>query len=226
MTAANVWVVIPAFNEAQSLEAVIEAVRMQGYRLVCVDDGSNDQTAAVARARGCDVVVHPVNVGQGAAIQTGLDYALAKGAQYICTLDGDGQHDAADLPRMIAALEANAADFALGSRFLGHSLAMPPGRRALLRAATLFTRLTTGLRLSDTHNGIRAMTRRGAEQIHLRQTGMAHASEIIAQIRRSGLKMIEVPVTVTYTGYSLGKGQGSGSAIRVLADLAAGRLRS
>jgi hypothetical protein len=103
---------------------------------------------------------------------------------------------------------------------------MPAGRRALLGAATVFTRLTTGLALTDTHNGIRAMTRRGAARIALRQNRMAHASEMLMQIRRSGLAMVEVPVTVTYTAYSLNKGQSSSSALRVLAELAAGLLRS
>lgn len=226
MTGPRVWVVVPAYNEAQALPAVLARVHLHGYRIVCVDDGSSDETTAVAGRYGCDVVVHPFNLGQGAAIQTGIDYALAQGADYVCTLDADDQHDPADLPRLIAALDQHGVEFAIGSRFLGDALDIPAGRRALLRAATLFTRLTTGLSVTDTHNGIRAMTRAAAERIHLRQERMAHASEILMHIRRSGLAMIEVPVTVRYTGYSLGKGQRASSAVRVLADLAAGLLRS
>lgn len=221
----NIWVVVPAYNEADVIGGVISRASLQGYRIVCVDDGSTDETAAMAHRHGADVLVHPFNLGQGAAIQTGIDYALREGADYICTLDADGQHDAADIPRLIAALDQG-ADFAIGSRFLGQAVGIPAGRRALLAAATLFTRLTTGLALTDTHNGIRAMTRRAAERIQLRQERMAHASEILMQIRASGLSVVEVPVTVSYTAYSLRKGQTFSSALRVLADLAAGVLRS
>jgi hypothetical protein len=116
------------------------------------------------------------------------------------------------------------ADFALGSRFLGSTMALPIARRLLLRAATIFTQLTTGLRLTDTHNGLRAMTRRGAGAIRLRQNRMAHASEILAQIAASGLPYVEVPVRIEYTAYSLAKGQRLGDALAILFDLFARRL--
>lgn len=225
MIYSDVWIVIPAYNEAGALDHVIDHVCDLGYRVLFVDDGSSDETASVARRSGCDVVVHPFNLGQGAALQTGIEYALQHGADYICTLDADGQHDPDDLPRLIDALHEHGADFALGSRFLGNAIDMPNGRRALLRAATAFTRFTTGLEVTDTHNGIRAMTRRGAQLINLRQDRMAHASEILVQIRRSGLRMVEVPVTIRYTAYSLKKGQTAASALDVLADLATGWLR-
>lgn len=225
MTASAIWVVIPVLNEADVLAGVISRVRIHGYRIVCVDDGSTDGSANLARDYGCDVIAHAFNLGQGAAIQTGIDYALQQGADIVCTLDADGQHDAGDLPRLVNALEENDVDFALGSRFLGEAVDMPPARRALLVAATMFTRFSTGLAVTDTHNGIRAMTRRGASAIQLRQDRMAHASELLAQIRDSGLAMVEVPVTVSYTPYSLGKGQTASSALRVLAELAAGWLR-
>lgn len=224
MGSFGVWVVLPAYNEAQALDPLICRLRDEGYRIVCVDDGSTDGTADVARRHQCDLVVHPFNLGQGAAIQTGIDYALGRGAEIVCTFDADGQHDADELPRLIEALAEHRADFALGSRFLGTVVDIPPARRAVLRAATLFTRLTTGLAVTDTHNGFRAMTRRGAAHIQLRQERMAHASEILTQIRKSRLRVIEVPVTVRYSSYSLNKGQRSSSAVRVLADLAAGVL--
>jgi polyprenyl-phospho-N-acetylgalactosaminyl synthase len=226
MTDPRTWVVIPAYNEAEALTAVIADVQRTGYRVVCIDDGSTDATASVARRAGCELVIHPFNLGQGAAIQTGIDYALARGADYLCTIDADGQHDAADLPRLVAALDEHGADFVLGSRFLGIAVDMPRARRSLLVAATMFTRFTTGLAVTDTHNGVRAMTRRGAQCIRLRQERMAHASEMLVQIRASGLRIAEVPVTVRYSPYSLAKGQRLPSAVRVLADLAAGMLRA
>jgi glycosyltransferase involved in cell wall biosynthesis len=218
-----VWVVIAAYNEARVIARVVGDVARRGYHVVVVDDGSSDETAE--RASGDSVVVrHPINLGQGAALQTGIDYALQQGAEFVVTFDADGQHRAADIERLVAALREARADFALGSRFLGHTVALPAARRQLLRAATTFTQLTTGLRLTDTHNGLRAMTRRGAGAIRLRQNRMAHASEILAQVAASGLPYVEVPVRIEYTAYSLAKGQRLGDALAILFDLFARRL--
>ena len=141
---------------------VVAEVRRAGYRVVVVDDGSKDATAQAARAAGATVIQHPFNLGQGAALQSGIDLALANGAEVIVTFDADGQHGAADISRLADALAEENADFVLGSRFLEASSNIPPLRRLLLKAATVFTRITTGLRLTDAHNGLRAMTRRGA----------------------------------------------------------------
>ena len=218
-----IWVVIAAFNEASVIARVVGEVARRGYAVVVVDDGSADGTGDRAAAAAA-VVRHPVNLGQGAALQTGIDHALGQGAGVIVTFDADGQHRAADIERMVAALREAPADFALGSRFLGDTVALSTARRLLLHAATLFTRLTTGLRLTDTHNGLRAMTRRGAEKIRLRQNRMAHASEILAQIAASGLPYVEVPVRIEYTAYSLAKGQTLGDTLMILVDLFARRL--
>jgi polyprenyl-phospho-N-acetylgalactosaminyl synthase len=218
-----VWVVIAAYNEAKVIARVVGEVARRGYRVVVVDDGSSDGTAERASATSV-VVRHPINLGQGAALQTGIDYALQQGAEFVVTFDADGQHRAADIERLVAALREARADFALGSRFLGRTVALPAARRLLLRAATIFTQLTTGLRLTDTHNGLRAMTRRGAGRIRLRQNRMAHASEILAQVAASGLPYVEVPVRIEYTAYSLAKGQRLGDALAILFDLFARRL--
>jgi glycosyltransferase involved in cell wall biosynthesis len=219
----RIWVVIAAYNEARVIARVAGEVARRGYHVVVVDDGSADGTADCAAAAAA-VVRHPVNLGQGAALQTGIDYARQHGADVIVTFDADGQHRATDIERLVAALREAPADFALGSRFLGDAIALSTARRLLLRAATVFTQLTTGLRLTDTHNGLRAMTRRGAEKIRLRQNRMAHASEILAQIAASGLPYVEVPVRIEYTAYSLAKGQRLGDALTILLDLFARRL--
>jgi glycosyltransferase involved in cell wall biosynthesis len=221
---AGVWVVVPAYNEARVIAEVIAGLKPDAHRIVVVDDGSSDSTAEMAAECGAAVLRHPINLGQGAALQTGIEFALARGAELIVTFDADGQHRTADVARLIDALEAERADFALGSRFLGSAVNIPPLRRMLLRAATLFTRLTTGLALTDAHNGLRAMTRRGALRIRLRQNRMAHASEILGQIAASGLKYVEVPVTIDYSSYSRAKGQRSGDLIVILLDLFARRL--
>jgi polyprenyl-phospho-N-acetylgalactosaminyl synthase len=220
----NVWVVIAAYNEAQVVGDVIASLKQTGHRILVVDDGSSDATGDRAQSAGALVLRHPINLGQGAALQTGIEFALANGAEFIVTFDADGQHRAADIAALLSELWRNRADFALGSRFLGTQLYVPPLRRLVLRAATWFTRVTTGLQLSDAHNGLRAMTRRGAGAIRLRQNRMAHASEILAQIAASGLNYVEVPVTIDYSRYSMGKGQKSTDLVTILLDLFARRL--
>jgi glycosyltransferase involved in cell wall biosynthesis len=220
----RVVVVIAAYNEAPVIASVVADVRRASYPAVVVDDGSTDATGEIAARAGAFVVTHPVNLGQGAALQTGLDFALAQGADVIVTFDADGQHRPADIAPLIAALAANKADYALGSRFLGGAVNLPRKRRLMLAAATWFTRLTTGLDLTDTHNGLRAMTRRGASRIRLKQNRMAHASEILHQIAQGGLAYVEVPVTIEYSAYSLGKGQTLSESLAILIDLFARRM--
>jgi len=217
-------VVIAAYNEAAMIARVVTEVRRAGYRVVVVDDGSKDTTAQAARAAGATVIQHPFNLGQGAALQSGIDLAFANGAEVIVTFDADGQHGAGDISRLVEALAKDNADFALGSRFLEGSSNIPPLRRLLLKAATVFTRVTTGLRLTDAHNGLRAMTRRGARAIRLRQNRMAHASELLAQIGASGLHYVERPVTIHYSAYSIAKGQKSSDSVVILLDLFARAL--
>lgn len=224
MTAHSLWVVIAAYNEATVIADVVAGVRAAGYCVAVVDDGSRDDTGDAAEAAGAIVVRHPINLGQGAALQTGIEFALSQGAATIVTFDGDGQHRVSDIAALAAALTQHNADYALGSRFLGDTLNQPWSRRAMLTLATWFTRLTVGMNITDTHNGLRGMTRRGAERIRLRQNKMAHASEILHQIVESGLKYVEVPVTIDYSAYSLAKGQKLGDALTILLDLFARRL--
>ena len=221
---ASIWVVVPAYNEASVIAPVITQLIKLNYSVIIVDDGSTDRTGQVAALAGARVVTHPVNLGQGAALQTGIKFALRQGADYIITFDADGQHQAADIARLVEALPLHDADFALGSRFLGASVGIPSSRRMLLKAAVWFTRMTTGLKVTDTHNGLRAMTRRGAGQIALRQNRMAHASEILEQIGRCGLRYVEVPVTIEYSRYSMAKGQRLADSLLILFDLSAQRL--
>jgi glycosyltransferase involved in cell wall biosynthesis len=220
----SIWLIVPAYNEAAVIGRVVTDVVKHGYNVGVIDDGSTDETGRRADAAGAIVVTHPINLGQGAALQTGIRFALRQGADTIVTFDADGQHRIADIDGLIDALTTNNADFALGSRFLGGAVAMPLSRRLLLMAATRFTRLTTGLNVSDTHNGLRAMTRRGASCIRLRQNRMAHASELLDEIARSGLRYVEVPVTIEYSRYSLAKGQRLADSLRILVDLSAQRL--
>lgn len=215
--------VIAAFNEATTLSEVLEGLRSEVDFMVVVDDGSRDDTADVAARNGAHTLRHAVNLGQGAALQTGIRYALDQGAAAVVTFDADGQHDPGDIAKLLKALEAG-ADVALGSRFLGSAEAMPRTRRWLLRAAVVFTRLTTGMQVTDAHNGLRAFTAKAAGKIRIRHNRMAHASEILEQIARSRLRFVEVPVSIRYTAYSLSKGQRLSGGIEILIDLFKGRM--
>jgi polyprenyl-phospho-N-acetylgalactosaminyl synthase len=211
----NTWIVIAAYNEAARIGLVLDGLTRLTNNIVVVDDGSVDATSREILFRPVWLVRHSVNLGQGAALQTGISFAMSRGAQYVVTFDADGQHDPEDIPVLLSALRSEAAEFALGSRFLGRASGMPLSRKVILKLAILFTKVLSGVSLSDAHNGIRAMTRQGMESIRITLNRMEHASEIIDQIAASGLKYIEVPVRIKYTEASLAKGQRSSAAIRL-----------
>lgn len=210
-------VVIAAFNEAPVIRAVVAEVAALGYPVVVVDDGSSDDTAAAARMPGVAVLRHAINLGQGAALQTGIDYALRRGARCLVTFDADGQHSVDDIPALLAALATH--DVALGSRFLGKPIiGAGAGRRFLLHTATRLSNRISGLQLTDAHCGLRALRASAAPALRITQDRMAHASELLRKIRVGGLRVVEVPVTVRYTERSLRKGQSGLQAIRILFD--------
>ncbi len=221
---AATWVVMPAYNEGGAIGDTLKRVKSVFPNIVVVDDCSTDTTGAIATGLGAIVARHPINLGQGAALQTGIDYALSRGATEIVTLDSDGQHDPADAARMLAILKKRGVDIVLGSRFLGSAEGISGGKRLFLKAATAYTSLSTGLSLTDTHNGLRAMTRAAAQKIRIRQNRMAHASEILDQIAEHKLSYVEAPVTITYTDYSKAKGQRMSGAFSILFDQFVGKL--
>jgi glycosyltransferase involved in cell wall biosynthesis len=213
---SETWVVIAAFNEGKVIHDVVNEVARAGWPVVVVDDGSRDNTAEAARMSGVIVVRHRVNLGQGAALQTGIDYALRRGARSIVTFDADGQHTCEDIPLLVAALDD--ADIALGSRFLGKVEGASQRRVALLRTATAVSNSLSGMKLTDAHCGLRAFRATAAPALRITQDRMAHASELLRKIKTSGLRVVEVPVTVRYTEHSMSKGQGGIQAVRILFD--------
>jgi len=206
---SKVFVVVPAFNEEAMVGRVVKSLVGAGFKVVVVDDGSSDGTAAAAERAGAVVLRHVVNRGQGAAIQTGIEFALEKGADLVATFDADGQHRVSDLKRMVALVSSGKCDVALGSRFLRGSGRIPWERKLLLKGAVLVQRVLYGVSLSDAHNGLRVFSRRAASALNITSDGMEHASEIAEQVVRRGISFVEVPVTIKYTDYSLRKGHGS-----------------
>lgn len=221
----KVVVVIPAFNEAVSIGHVVKEVRAQYPAVVVVDDASDDKTGVIAERQGAIVLCHLINRGQGAALKTGIMYALQEQADVVVTFDADGQHQVDDIKKLIEPIIAGTTDVTLGSRFLTSAVVnMPTLRKAVLKLAVIFTRAVSGLSISDTHNGLRAFSRMALSKIKLHQDRMAHASEILDEINRNRLRYYEVPVSIRYTDYSKAKGQSSLAAAKILFKYFIGKL--
>ena len=221
---AHTFVVVAAYNEGPTVEAVLRELHQVCPNIVVVDDGSSDETSQAVRKVAPYVLRHAINRGQGAALQTGIRFALLRGAHYVVTFDADGQHRPEDIVNLLAPIQNGECDITLGSRFLGQALEMPRSRRVALKCAVLFTRIASRVRVTDAHNGLRAFSRKAAERINITQDRMAHASELIDFVRRSGLPFKEVPVRIRYTAYSLGKGQTLRDGLRILLHYLVGKV--
>jgi glycosyltransferase involved in cell wall biosynthesis len=213
----SVWVVVAAFNEHGSVGKVVRELLKNGYpNVVVVDDGSRDDTAKEAAEAGATSLQHVVNRGQGAALKTGIDYALEQGADIIVNFDADGQHRVEDIPSIIKPVESGKADVTFGSRFLKKT-DVPFIRKFLLKGSVIVLWLFYGVRMTDAHNGFRALSREAAERIRLTADRMAHASEFVEEVHRLQLKYEEVPVVIRYTKDTMRKGHGGISeAFRIL----------
>lgn len=217
----DVWIVVPVFNEAEVIADVVRELRANFANVVCVDDGSRDDSAEQARAVGAHVIRHPVNLGQGAALQTGIEYAREQpGAEYFVTFDADGQHQVADVKRMLDRLRDGDADIVVGTRFANGSDTshIPWLKRVVLRTVVFCSPRTRRLGLTDAHNGLRAFNRTVAEHMRIRMNGMGHASEIVSMMDSQGWRVAEEPVTILYTPYSMSKGQSLFNGVNILFD--------
>jgi glycosyltransferase involved in cell wall biosynthesis len=217
----SVLVVLAALNESAVIGSVVEALREHFLNVVVVDDGSSDDTGAIAARTGATVIRHVVNLGQGAALQTGVDYGLRRqDIDVFVTFDADGQHRPQDALLLVRRLEETGADIVFGTRFVGEGVVhIPRARRFVLRFARLHMNRTSGLRLTDAHNGLRAFRRRVAKALRLRHTGMAHASEIANIVGAKRFSVAEQPVSVLYTDHSRAKGQSALNSVNIVFDL-------
>ena len=224
---SDTWLIVPCYNEGTVIFDVLTHARETFPNIVGVNDGSADDSAAQIRAAGAHLVDHPVNLGQGAAIQTGVEYARKQpGAQYFVTFDADGQHQVKDVMRMIERLRTEPLDIIVGTRFAGQENSQVPWiKRAVLKTVVMLSPRTKKLGLTDAHNGLRAFNRKVAEEMNIRMNGMSHASEIVSMIEKHGWRVDEEPVDILYTEYSMSKGQSLINGVNILADgLVARRL--
>lgn len=217
----KVFCIIPAYNEENSIIGVMDAVKPLVSELVVVDDCSADKTFKLARAGGATVLRHILNRGQGAALKTGTEYALRKGADTVVHFDADGQFLAEEIKDVISPITNGEAEIVFGSRFLSKKSEIPFfKRKVIMPLAKLVNRIFLNINMTDPQSGFRAMSAQAARRLDWRQDRMAHCSEILAEAAASGLKIKEVPITVIYRGF----GQRLGSGIKILKELLMGAL--
>lgn len=220
------YITIPLYNDSKMILKVIKSLKDKGYNnIVVVDDGSKDNGYEVVK-KNTDVIVvkHIINRGQGAALQTGMEIAIEKGAKYIVHFDSDGQHDVKDLDRMLETLIEGKYDIVLGSRFLQKN-DIPLSKRITLKLGIVFTYILSRIWLTDVHNGIRVMTAETAKKLNIQHDRMEHASEILDKIKILDLKYTEVPVTIHYTEYSMSKGQSIFNSINIAIKLILSKIK-
>jgi glycosyltransferase involved in cell wall biosynthesis len=206
--------VIPAYNESQHLGSVLDQVKPLVDEVIVVDDCSLDDTSAIAAAHQVTVLRHLINRGQGAALETGDEYALSHGADIVIHFDADGQFKAAEIKSLIAPLLSGQADAVFGSRFLGSANFPWLKRRIIMPLARLINRCY-GIRLTDPQSGFRALNRQTLAKIKIENRGMAHCTEILHKTFATGARVVEVPITVTYQEF----GQSFGGGFKIIKDL-------
>ena len=213
-------IVIPVYNESGVLRDVLNEILTTFENVVCVDDGSTDDSANIVFSTEARLVSHPMNLGQGAALQTGIEAALLMPhVHFIVTFDSDGQHSVKDALLMVERLRHGDVEVVFGSRFLDERTNISKLKKLVLKVAVFYTNALSGVKLTDAHNGLRAFTRNVAESIELTHNGMAHATEIVNQISRGKFKYTEMPVHIVYTEYSKAKGQSLWNSVNILFDL-------
>ncbi|RMH93339.1 glycosyltransferase family 2 protein [Lysobacter pythonis] len=216
---SNVAIVIPAYNEGSAIKNTILAIPHSFPNVIVVDDGSRDDTPSRVLETHARLIKHPINLGQGAGLQTGIDAALLDpNIEYIVTFDADGQHRIEDVESMLAYAKQHKIQIVMGSRFLGKAINMPQMKRLILKLAVWFSNTTTGVTLTDTHNGLRVIHRSAAERLKLELPDFSHASEIVERIGEERFSYAEVPVTIIYSEYSRSKGQSMINAINIAFD--------
>jgi glycosyltransferase involved in cell wall biosynthesis len=225
MKRSDVAIVIPLYNEEKVIRKTLEDLLQKRPNdvVIVVDDGSSDKSYFQACVPGVYLLRHIVNLGQGAALQTGIDYAKKLGCKYVVTFDSDGQHCADDIEKFIEVLRKDEADIVLCSRFLGKAENIPTTKRYFLKLAALVERVLTGIALTDAHNGFRAINVEKFPNFVITQNRMSHASEIIDLIKRLGMRYKELPCTIRYSDYSLSKGQSMMNSINILVEFFLGK---
>jgi len=205
----DIYIVIPAKDEERFIEEVIQSILDQGFqKIVIVNDNSTDSTREIIESFDHDIYIldHSINLGAGAATQTGIQFAVEQGAKIIATLDADTQHNPADLIPMIKCMETKDMDLVIGSRFLKKN-DIPITRLAFNFVGNIVNYFITGLVVSDSQSGMKVMSRRFAEDLSITYNGFEFCIEIIKNAKIKKSNVFEYPIDVKYTKETMEKGQ-------------------
>lgn len=217
MDLSKVFIVIPAKDEGKRIGKVLSHIRELGYgNIIVVDDGSEDDTRMVAERYDAIVLTHLLNMGAGAATQTGIQYALKQGAEVIVTLDGDHQHLPSDIALLVKTLREKEVDVVIGSRFLGNNPHIPWIRILYNKVGNIVTLFFAGLLVSDSQSGMKALSAGFARKAVIQRNGFEFCTEIIKNMRVHRASWCEVPISVNYTRDTMAKGQNFWSGVTMV----------
>ena len=193
-------VCIPAYNEEVKINDVVKKALLYVDKVVVCDDGSSDNTVALAKKAGAIVISHKTNQGYGAAISTLFDYCRKNNVEIMVTLDGDGQHNPDQIPDLISVIIKHNVDVVIGSRSLKDDKNLPSYRKTGIKIITSTINSATNLKVTDSQSGFRAYSKTAIDVIRPTESGMSVSTEILLQISNNGLSLAEVPITVSYSG--------------------------
>ena len=216
----SIFAILPAKNEGTRIEPVLVSLQMQGIKnIIVVNDGSDDNTKEVVnKYHGIIVLDHIINLGPGAATLTGIKYAMKNGAKYVVTLDSDNQHNPENIMSLVEHLEENSLDLVIGSRFLQYN-DIPFIRLIYNFFGNFISFLITGVYLSDSQSGMKAMSQKFAKQLDISFDGFEFCIEIIKQAKIHDAKVGEIPIDVKYTADTMSKGQNFQTGLGMLLKL-------
>jgi len=189
---------IPAFNAEKTIGQVVKECLLYVDEVIVCDDGSTDNTAVAAEKNGAEVVRHEKNYGYGAGLITLFDKAREKNPDVMITLDADGQHIPEYIPQLIAPLSYKGTDVVIGSRFMKNNSNTPKFRKTGIKIITAATNIDGKLKLTDAQSGFRAYSKNAVQLIHPTEYGMSASTEILSKVVNKGLKIVEVPIVISY----------------------------
>ncbi len=222
---SDVYIVIPAKNEALRIEKVLKKIQKQKLpHVIVVDDASTDNTIAISRRYTHHIVKHRINLGAGGATRTGIEFALLQGAKIIVTIDADDQHDAGEIKAMVDMLRDENHDLVVGSRFIEEPEGVPAQRIFYNRIGNVISSFVTGIRVSDSQSGFRAMTAEFAQNNPIEWNGFEFCIEMLKKAAEGNYSVGEIPITVKYTPETLKKGQSIWMGFRMLARMLMGSV--
>jgi len=210
-------VIIPAFNEAKNIAQVIDNLKKNNFEnIIVINDNSSDETESIALKKNVTVLNHKINLGMGAATQTGIEFALKKKFQFFLTIDADGQQSVVDLKKILISLQKY--NCVIGSRFLQKNK-IPFFRRIANKIANILTGCFFGVWVTDSQSGLRGFTRKVAKKLNLYGGGFEFCSDFIREVNALNFKIHEVPISVVYTKTLLKKGQHFAEGLKTFGKL-------